>query len=288
MSNLRLQTTDLELVISPSQGGGIISFEAYGKPVLKRAPDVISAASDPAAFVLLPFCNRIAQGRASFGGGDFYLTPAITGEPHALHGEGWVSDWSVEEQSDTSVVLSLHHSPAAGRWPWNFQATQRYELIGTGLVHTLRLQNTSGRPMPGGLGFHPYFPRSDGDHFTAHVEGKWNVSDDLLPTGHELCSPDDYWPEKHLSDDVSLDHCFTGWDGKLTIAQNDLKICVTASEALNHLHIYAPPRADFFCAEPVSHMPDALNRPDVSGQMHTLLPGETLEASMTYLVETAT
>lgn len=265
-----------------------MSFEAFGTPVLKQAPNVVGAPSDPAAFVLLPFCNRIAQGRASFDGEALHLTPALVGEAHALHGEGWITEWTVEEQTDRSAVLSLCHKPAPGKWPWAFDASQSYELVGTKLVHTLHLHNTSDRPMPAGLGFHPYFPRADSDRFAAHVEGKWNVSDDLLPTLHELCSHDDYWPNQHLRDDLPLDHCFTGWDGKVTITRTDLRISVTASETLTHLHIYAQPGADFFCAEPVSHMPDALNRPDHHGQMEMLEPGETFEASVTYLVEKST
>ncbi len=287
MSNLRLQTDELDLVISPSNGGGIISFDAFGTPVLKQAPDVIAAPSDPAAFVLLPYCNRIAQGRARVGDEFLHLTPAIAGEAHALHGEGWIAEWTVEEQTDRSAILSLCHLPEPGHWPWAFDASQHYELAGMRMVHTVCLKNTSDRSMPAGLGFHPYFPRSAADLFTAHVAGKWNVSDDLLPTRHEACSSQDYWSQQHLPDDVTLDNCFTGWDGKFTIARKDLLIRVIASEALKFLHIYAPRGADFFCAEPVSHMPDALNRAGAPGQMQTLLPGETLEASATYLVEKA-
>ncbi len=262
-----------------------MSFEAFGEPVLKQAPEVIAAPTDPASFVLLPYCNRIAHGRGGFEGESVHLSPELAGEPHALHGEGWVSNWSVEAQDDTSAVLSLRHSPVPGRWPWSFEATQRYELAETRLVHALRLQNTSDRPMPAGLGFHPYFPRADGDRFTAHVEGRWNVSDDLLPTEHEGGGSEDYWPDRRLPGDFPLDHCFTGWDGKLTITRDKMRISVAASQALNHLHIYAPTAADFFCAEPVSHMPDALNRMGEPGRMHLLQPNETFEASMTYLVE---
>ena len=44
------------------------------------------------------------------------------------------------------------------------------------------------------------------------------------------------------------------------------------------LHLYMPPGEPYFCAEPVSHMPDALNRYDMP--MTILEPGETAAIAM--------
>lgn len=85
--------------------------------------------------------------------------------------------------------------------------------------------------------------------------------------------------------ELPLDNCFTGWDGNLTVMRRKVRVSLTASKELGLLHVYAPPGADFFCAEPVSHMPDAINRPGEPGQMQVLRPGETFEASIGYLVE---
>ena len=285
MTHLRLRNSVLDLMISPSHGGGIISFEAFGEPVLKPAPDPISGLTDPSAFVLLPYCNRIAHGGAKFGNQTIQLTPTLPGETHALHGEGWIAGWTVEKQSDTATVLSFRHSPTTGRWPWAFEASQRYELIDGGMVHTVQIQNVSEKPMPVGLGFHPYFPRKSGDQFIAQVGGRWNVSTDLLPTDHERGGSEDYWPERQLPVDVSLDNCFTEWDGKLLIERENMCVSLTASDELGLLHVYAPIGADFFCAEPVSHMPDALNRLGEPDQMQVLQPGEIFKASIRYLVE---
>jgi aldose 1-epimerase len=285
VTDLRLQNSYLSLTISPSNGGGIVSFEAFGESVLKPAPDPISGPTDPAAFVLLPYCNRIAHGHARFGNQSFRLTRPLAGEPHALHGEGWRSAWEVKNHDEEIVELRFVHKPTKGTWPWAFEATQRYELTDVGMVHTLQIRNTSDQPMPAGLGFHPYFPRSAGDKFSAQVGGKWNVTDDLLPKDHDLGSPEDFWPQSQLPVDVPLDHCFTGWDGKLVVTRKNTRINLTASDELGLLHVYAPRGADFFCAEPVSHMPNALNRPGEPNQMHALQPGEAFKASVSYLIE---
>ncbi|MCE7998249.1 MAG: aldose 1-epimerase [Rhodobiaceae bacterium] len=285
MTYLRLQNADLNLTVSPSHGGGIVSFEAFGDPVLKPAPAPISGPTDPASFVLVPYCNRIAHGRADFGDESLELTPAIAREPHALHGEGWISKWQVTTHSETSAELSHIHKPSNGIWPWAFKATQKYDLSSQSVTHRLEVQNMSDRPMPAGLGFHPYFPRETGDGFTAHVGGRWQAGEDLLPAHHEKGSSDTYWPDGQLCLDRPLDHCFTGWDGKLTITRKNIKVSLSASEELRLLHIYAPPGADFFCAEPVSHMPDALNRSGEADQMRVLQPGEVFTASISYLIE---
>jgi aldose 1-epimerase len=45
-----------------------------------------------------------------------------------------------------------------------------------------------------------------------------------------------------------------------------------------HTVIYTPQAHDFFCVEPVSHMPNAVNRPepaDITG-LRSLAPGEAM------------
>lgn len=285
MTHLRLQSSDLSLTVSPLHGGGIVSFEGFDEQVLKSAPTPISGPTDPASFVLVPYCNRIAQGRVDFGDQPLHLTPAIAGEPHALHGEGWVSAWTVKGHGATSATLCFSYEPEKGKWPWAFEATQHYELSGQSLIHRLKVQNRSERPMPAGLGFHPYFPHETGDGFTAHVGGRWHAGEGLLPTTHEKGNSDAYWPDGQLRLDRPLDHCFTGWDGKLTITRKNIKVSLAASAELGLLHVYAPPGAEFFCAEPVSHMPDAINRPGEPGQMRVLHPGEEFQVSIAYHVE---
>ena len=60
-------------------------------------------------------------------------------------------------------------------------------------------------------------------------------------------------------------------------------VTITADAAFRHLQVYTPRQHDFFCVEPVSHVPDAINRPDLPpGQgMHVLQPGATLSGIIT-------
>ena len=57
-------------------------------------------------------------------------------------------------------------------------------------------------------------------------------------------------------------------------------------EPLRWLHVYSPPGEPFLCVEPVSHMPDALNRvePRAVTGLRELAPGEMLSAHVTLSV----
>ena len=55
-----------------------------------------------------------------------------------------------------------------------------------------------------------------------------------------------------------------------------IRLTLTAEDS-DWLHVFRPPAGDFFCLEPVSHMPDAINRPE---GMAMLAPGATQTLSM--------
>src|SRR3712207_1018859 len=79
-----------------------------------------------------------------------------------------------------------------------------------------------------------------------------------------------------------LDTPFAGWDGAAEILRPDglrLRLSATGAAARN-LHVFAPRGDAVLCAEPVSHVPDAPNRPDLAplGPMAMLAPGGTLAA----------
>jgi aldose 1-epimerase len=60
-----------------------------------------------------------------------------------------------------------------------------------------------------------------------------------------------------------------------------MSITLSASAGMDFLHLYMPPGRGFFCAEPVSHMPGAIQRPGMLGTgLRFLAPGESLQAWM--------
>ena len=277
---IKLENEKISLKIAPDHGGGLLSFDAYGQAVLRPASHKITAPTDLAAFVLVPYCNRLLR-RTNLSDRVLQLDPTLAGEDLPLHGEGWTAAWQVEVANRNMVTLSFCHSPQGGDWPWRFSAEQVYTLAGTTLTHRLTLRNQSDEAMPAGLGFHPYFLRDPADRLYANIDGVWDRGASLMPTAHRSLDRNPYWPDGLLQPKAEIDHCFTGWDQHFQLERPGLTINVQGSDLLDHLHVFAPRQGAFLCVEPVSHPPNALTLAGAR-KMHLLQPEEVLSATLTY------
>ena len=238
------------------------------------------APTDTASFPLVPYSNRISAGRFRFGGQDHRLPLNFGDGPNSIHGVGWQSRWNLRRQAGDEIVLDLRHD--GDGWPFPFHASQRFTLDGAALHHELAVTNVSGRPMPAGLGLHPYFPRHRGARLTADVTHVWLTDEQCLPTERVSCP--DQWNLRQDADVDALkcDNQFEPWRGPARIVwpADGVGVELDASDDLERLVVFAPDGADFFCVEPVSHMTDAFNH-DLRGLsreeagMRVLEDGET-------------
>jgi aldose 1-epimerase len=284
---LSLADGELTLELLPGLGAALATLRYEGRDVLRPTPPGASDPFETAAFALVPFANRIADGRFRVGEREVRIERNAPGQAHPLHGHAWRRPWRVESAARDSAVLSFEHP--ADSWPWHYAATQTLTLRGDSLEVALAVENRDFTSMPAGLGWHPYFHKGRGALLRAHVEGVWLTDEELLPVRLAHGARFGQWGR---GDEVArpelVDHCHTGWSGAAEIAlpEERLHLALTASRALRWLHIYSPPDKDFFCVEPVSHMPNAVNRsapPALTGQK-LLAPGERFEARVTLSV----
>lgn len=295
MDLLTLRSGPLGLEVLPDVGGAVTRFwlergddavELF-RPATARAVE----ARDPkgmACFPLVPFSNRIRDGRFAFGGRAVSLPPNDPVERYPLHGFGWRAAWRPAAVERAAVTLELAHAP--GAWPWAFRAVQHMALARSRLTLTLSLTNESDAAMPAGLGFHPYLPRTAEARLTARVGRVWLTDPDGLPTALVEPPPGSDPGNGLRVDAVALDHCFVGWQGRATVEWPEHRVGLTLAGAppLGCLVVYTPPGRDFFCVEPVSHVTDAFNlaaggRADTG--MLVLGPGETARATATVTVD---
>lgn len=289
---LTLQAGELSLVLAPEIGGTIVGWNFGAIPLLRRpAPEAIMRhdAGGLACFPLVPFSNRIAQGKFRWAGRDYALDRNFGDRPHAIHGIGWQSTWSVATASATSAVLTLTHAATgaqAARWPFAFEAEQRFTLTAERLRVALSITNHHSGPAPVGLGLHPYFPRAHDATLQFAAREVWTNLAEPLPAQRIPVPPEWDHARGLLVGSAALDNCFTGWDGTARIAwvSGGPALIVEAGELFRHLIIYTPPGHDFFCVEPVSHMTDAINRIDheINAGLRTLAPGETLQGEISF------
>jgi aldose 1-epimerase len=252
--------------IAPAIGGSLAYFrwsaagEQHDWLRPATADDLRAGTADRlACFPLVPFSNRIRDGRFGFRRHAVQLPLNQWPQPHAEHGHGWQAAWQVVARADDGLTLEYDHS--AGAWPFPYRARQTIELTADKLSLTLAIENRGPEAMPAGLGFHPYFPRTNDCRLAAPVAAMWETDSEVMPT--TLVPPD---PRLGRSEGlpvacVPLDNAFTGWARAATILwpERGARLLLTASPPLGFLVVYTPPGEPYFCAEPVSHCTDAFN-----------------------------
>lgn len=270
---VRLQNGELRLDIAPHIGGSLASFfrqrKAQRFDLLRPASSAALQAGDPlgmASFPLLPFSNRLKNGRFRFEDKAVMLPQNVPGTQHALHGLGWQLPWTVLATDRQSAQLELTYP--GGDWPWRFRARQSVQLHDDRLCITLELHNESDSAMPFGLGHHPYFPRNGCTRLQLQASALWETDATLIPQRMLQTPLLDQLGGGVLVDSLNLDTHFSGWQGCATIdlqhdeaAQTSTRLMLRADAPLNFLVLYTPPNANYFCAEPVSQCADWLNLP---------------------------
>jgi aldose 1-epimerase len=290
-------------LVAPHVGGAIAAFYDLGahgvrSHWLRPASMQALRSTDPlgmASFPLLPYCNRLRDARFTFDGRVIDLSADGNAFDHALHGHAWRRPWRVGACTEATVEMHFTHEPGdepAHHWPYRYEATQRIELTEKGLFVTMSACNLSDRPMPFGMGHHPYYPRTPATRIVARARAMWHATPDLLPT-HLGAHPavDALASENGMpADAFDLDSNFAGWSRTATIAWDDehRRVTLSAEAPFDHMVLYAPAaHPDLLCVEPVSNTVDFLNldapRADTGGCV--LLPGERMEGRFGWLPE---
>ncbi len=271
------------VLLLPGTGGSIARFRAGGRDVLRPADDAALAEGSArrlGSFPLVPFSNRIADGRFTWQGREHRLRLNFPGEPHAVHGEGFQARWTVSERSaDHAVLVHDHDASADGAWPFAYRAVQRFDWRPGRLDVTLTIENRSGAPAPAGLGLHPYFPLAEGATLRLNAQRLWQRDDRKLPT---TAGPLPGALNLEQAGDfpaLGLDHCLSGWDGRAGLDWPDrgIGLEITADPVFAHVMVASPLSAVHGAVEPVTHVPDPFaveaREPGASG-LATLAPGE--------------
>lgn len=294
---LTLRRDHHEVVLCPDVGGSIAAFrsEIDGRLLdwLRPAEPAALTPGDPrgtACFPLVPYSNRIRDGRFVFEGREIRLPRNFGDHPHSIHGHGWQAPWRVAEATSDAAVMVYHHR--ADAWPFDYDARQHVRLDRNGLTVTLELVNRSEGAMPAGLGLHPYFPRTPDTRVVAEVSELWQVDAEVMPRARVRPAGDSDLNRGVFADRRTLDNVYTGWNGRATIEwpERRARLEMTAFEPrsrkpLGFLVLFTPAGADFLCVEPVSHCTDAFNLAAAGATdtgIRVLAPGETLEAQVNF------
>lgn len=259
---LVLESGDARLEVDSAAGGRMASLIVDGSDLLARTG---SGALYWGCYPMVPFPGRIRDGTFQFDGRRIELPRNLP--PHAIHGTVMDRPWTVVDDGTLSIDLGP-------TWPFAGRVTQRFALGNDELRVSLTLE--ADEPMPGAVGWHPWFPRrltgsasrpaapsppavlgfDAAQMFVRDASG--------IPTG-ELVEPTARpW-----------DDCFTGLRSAPTLTWPGV-LSLEMTSSCDYWVVYDEP-ADTICVEPQSSPPDFVHLDPV-----VVTPGQPLTATMTW------
>jgi len=290
---IELRSERFRVVVAPALGGSLVAIS------VNRSGDWLAITPDPgprgASWLMLPYSNRIRDGRFVFEGRDHQLANA---KNHAIHGDVRGRPWRVVERTPTSLALALDSREFPDfNWPWPIRARVAIALEGDALKQTLRLENLGDTTMPAGFGWHPYYRRwlsREGEPVLLGFRAP------LLHPDHDADGLPDGPPEAVPADlDFSIprelgnrrvDACFARFDGRATIdwPESGVALSYACSSNVTHLVCFTPEDRPVLAVEPAANANDGINRLAAGEGESGVIPlaaGDALEASFTITAE---
>lgn len=223
--------------VDVERGGRLASLVVDGHELL------VQPEADPmrwGSYPMVPFAGRIRHGQFAVDGVAYEL-PATLG-PHAIHGYGYTSPWTV---LDDNTIEWTFTQP----WPFAGRARQRFALSESALRITMEVDAIDAQPLM--VGWHPWFQRelATGDRLELAFgpARMYQLDDEAIPTGALIDPPPGPW-----------DNCFTELAREPELRWGST-VALQLSSSADHWVIYDEP-SHAVCVEPQSDAPDAVNR----------------------------
>lgn len=233
-----------------TESGAALRALHFGRRPLIDGFPVDEQASGGRGQLLMPWPNRIEDGRYAFDGTEHQLALTEPARSNASHGLARWAAWTLEEHTTHSVSLVLRLMAQTG-YPWTVDLHVLYDLSADGLTVTQTATNMSSEPAPYACGAHPYLSLGDGP-----VDG-WELTlpagrrtlvdgERLLPTGSEEVAGTgfDFRTARPIGATV-LNDAFTdldrGPDGRATVrlAHGDDQVCLWGDEGIRWFQLYS-------------------------------------------------
>jgi len=276
-------------------GGALRSYLVSGHELLDgygRAERCTSARGHS----LIPWPNRLRDGRYSFEGTEHQLPLTEPANHNAIHGLVRWANWAPAAARTTERVRMEHILHPQSGWPFALALAIEYSLSDEGLSVRTSATNVGAGPCPYGAGAHPYLTLGTEriDALVLQAPGQRHMTTDErgIPTGSEPVDGTqfDFLAPRELGE-TQLD---TGYadlrrdqDGRarvrLATAETDRRAALWLDERYPYLMLFTgdslPEPARRRCGlgiEPMTCAPNALQ----SGEgLQVLAPGESFTSA---------
>jgi aldose 1-epimerase len=286
---LTLRDERTELVLDPEAGGLIRSCRVRHNG---RFRDLLYAPDEPrwiggfawfGCWPLVPFANR-AFGAVVIGPDGPIALPvndAATGS--AIHGFSASSLWRIADYAP--AWARIVHDRVSGDDPYRYTAVQDVKLeAGGGFRVELSVTNQALRPLPYGIGLHPWFPCDGETRFCAQASRAMRFHPGYRASGYGPVDAQTDWREPRLVAGAERVANFLDWNGtaRIDYPADGHSIVIEASETMRKALLWSPGDQNFLCFEPQSH---ALGAPSEAiaqeaAALALLAQGETLSGMM--------
>lgn len=197
-------------------GGGLRTYSVAGVDVLDGY-GVDEMAAGGRGQNLIPWPNRIEDGKYSFAGVDLQLPLNEPGRHNASHGLVRWANWTATANDGDRVVMELTLHPQPG-YPFTLGLAVEYRLGAGGLSVSTTATNLGDRICPYGAGAHPYLTVGtdlvDGAVLLVPAETRLEADDRGIPTGADAVegTPHDFREARPIGDLV-IDSAYTDLTG---------------------------------------------------------------------------
>jgi aldose 1-epimerase len=243
---------------------------------------------------LVPWPNRLADGRYRFGGRDIQAGLDDPERNNAIHGLVRWLNWELAEKSESRVTMGIVVHPQPG-YPFSLGVGVSYSLDDDGLTVSLHATNLGREELPMGAGFHPYLTtghgRIDEARLRLRASRRLLADERGLPTGDAPVQSSRYdFGDGRLIGDTVMDVAFSDLDrdsdGRARVDLDDPRsgdgVTLWADERFTYLMCFTgdtlsdpAARRRGLAVEPMTCPPNALR----TGEgLIVLAPSESVEA----------
>ena len=194
-------------------GGGVRSYRVGDRDVLHDYP--LDAMCDGAhGTPLIPWPNRLADGRYRFDGHDYQVSLTEPEKNNAIHGFLRWRSWTASERDAGRIVMATTLMPLQG-YPFALDVTVAYALDEDGLTVTTTATNIGDTALPYASGAHPYLSPGTGqiDDCTLELGAGIRVLTDpdrQLPFGTQQVGGTAYdFRKPRQLGDLAIDYAYT-------------------------------------------------------------------------------
>ena len=195
-------------------GAGLRALSHRGRPLVVKYPQE-QPPPGAAGQLLIPWPNRVRDGRYHFDGQDQQLDISEPATHNASHGFVRWLPWRVVAEDAASVRFGLRLYPMHG-YPHILELTAGYRLDEAGLTAEVAARNVGPTAAPYGIGAHPYLTLGMGagslDETVLELPAEtWiPVDERLIPTGRESVEGTGYdFRKPRQVGDTRLDTAYT-------------------------------------------------------------------------------